>query len=170
MKSIKDFNEETQLIIKKYIDDLFLVLPNLNDKFSKEKIEEIFLQNLDHNIEYTDKLEKRVFGKYNRKEKKIYISQHILVDEQRTKLTLFHELTHAVTASIYTDELLQNNPYITEVLTTLLEERYNELVVKKQTPRNRVNGYIPDFGKQLLLIYGDQLFYVFQLQTKKRYL
>ena len=157
MKNISDFNEETQLIIKQFIEDLCIVLPNLGSKISKEKIEGVILNNLEHNIEFNAELEKETSGLYNRLEKKIYISKRISHDPQKLKLTVFHELIHALTALIYTDELIKTNPYICEVLTTLLEERYNQMVVKKQLSHNRVNGYIPDFGRQLLLVYGDVL-------------
>ena len=169
MKNINDFNEETQLIIKQFIENLFVVLPNLTNITSEGKIQEIVLKNINHNIEFNAVLPKRITGQYNSKEKKVYISNTISKDEQKIKLTVFHEMIHAVTADIYTDELIKDNPYITEVLTTLLEEKYNEMIVKRKTFRNRVNGYIPDFGRQLQLIYGDELLEQFIVAPLKLY-
>lgn len=157
MKNINEFNEQTQLIIKQFIEDLFTVLPSLHNSTSKEKIEEKILKNLEHNIEFNAELKHGISGQYSYKDKKISISNSISNNVQQIKLVLFHELIHAVTADMYTDELIKKNPYIGEVLTTLLEERYNQMIVKKTTHNDRVNGYIPDFGRQLHIVYGDKL-------------
>ena len=158
MKSINDFNKETKEIIEQYIEDLFLMFPNLENKISKKQVETELISNLDHNIEFNCKLKEKTGGKYNTKEKKIYISEKINNDSKQKDLTVFHEISHALTAKLtaYLANYLGSNPYIMEIFVTLMERRYNKM--KYNSNDKKINGYIPDFGIQLETICGDNLF------------
>ena len=98
MKSLDDFNEETRKIIIDCTNDLFIMLPNLENKITKDQIINTFLQNISQNIEFNcGNLGKNVGGQYSNG--KIRILK--IDNENRIKSIVFHELMHALIKDIH---------------------------------------------------------------------
>lgn len=152
MKSLDDFNEETRKIIIDCTNDLFIMLPNLENKITKDQIINTFLQNISQNIEFNcGNLGKNVGGQYSNG--KIRILK--IDNENRIKSIVFHELMHALIKDIHKNEIIKKHPYAIEIFVSILQKKYNETIINYNS-RN-VNGYLYQFGEQLKTIYGDSL-------------
>lgn len=157
MKNIEDFDNRTQLAIDEYILVLFKVFPSLNKRITKEEILGKILKNLDCDIEFNAKLSPKVVGDYDGKKKRIRISEEAPENSIKEKITIAHELTHAVTSLVFNNELFLRNKYFIEVLVSLVEKRFVLYYSGDKMKNRRVNGYISDFGDQLEIIYKEPL-------------
>ena len=139
--------------ISKFIEDFQNIYTNI---FTNEELENILKENVSE-IKYVDELPYNQIGRYSLKDKTV----EILKSYEYPGKVLFHELTHAITRKM--NENVENK-YFSEVLTTLAEEAYAKHYGIKY---GRVNGYIPDFGHQLQIVYGDELMQKFYKTPEK---
>ena len=82
------------------------------------------MKNLDCDIEFNAKLSPKVVGDYDGKKKRIRISEEAPENSIKEKITIAHELTHAVTSLVFNNELFLRNKYFIEVLVSLVEKRF----------------------------------------------
>lgn len=152
MNNLDDFNEKTRKIIIECTNDLFVMLPNLKNKIKKDKILNIFIQNITENIEFDcDKLEKNIEGQYSNG--RIRIAK--INNKNRVKSVVFHELMHALVKDIHKNEIIKKYPYAIEVFVSILQRKYNEVIINYNS--KFINGYLYQFGDQLTAVYTDDL-------------
>lgn len=149
-----NLNDNTKYKIYNFINEFSECFPNI---MSEEELLKRIKESLLEDIKYVSKdlLGLKVTGRYNSVSKTIYINSNITQEEQNK--TLFHEFIHVITNNEYERLLIRGKvaiPYM-ESITTLFEEKYDKY--KNNQNRDRVNGYIPNFARQLYVVYGNEL-------------
>lgn len=152
----RQYDTKTTKAIEQFIDDMMGIFPGL---FEKEELCSIIQERMKSNIEWDAELPSKVKGRWNRKERKMYVAPG---KKEEIEEVLFHEFIHVITIDPNIDTLIKDKKdlrslnEIYEILTTLIEEKYVEYKTKEK-PKTRVNGYIPDFGHQLYAVIGEPL-------------
>lgn len=143
-----------EVAISQFIEDFQKIFPNI---LTNEEIKERLNANVS-SVSIVDEIGPNRAGDYSLITKEIRVRK-----DQNINKILFHEMTHALTREINTEK---DKRYISEVLTTLCEEEYSKYY-KIEMKNNRTNGYIPDFGRQLQIVYGDELLKKFYQEPGK---
>lgn len=174
--STKEYGEETLRMIEQFADGLLIMYPGA---FDRDKIITRIKANLNDDITFTShvrEIDENANGFFHTEDKNIEIYDRL--SELDSCSSCFHELFHTLVEkndmdlfddesreayiedigdeSYYLEDLgYANSRLMTEGIATIAQEDWERRVLNEK--RERVNGYIPCYARQLRAVFGDEL-------------